>query len=131
MLFYLRGNPTHRDFVTGLNQIDIVFEDSSEVLTAWGKLYDTLNNPPKNNALQTLDLLRTDLLSVMAEHLGYQKLKQTDIQRNYIPQAHLDHNDSVINQNAVMKSFFESGTKMHNLWISHYNPQTSQTEENK
>lgn len=131
MLFSLRGNPTHHNFVTGLNQIDIVFEDSVEVLAAWTKLYQSLNDRSQSNGVENLNLLRTDLLSEMAQHLGYQELKQTTILRTYVPQAHLDYNDSVMNQNAVMKSFFESGTKMHNLWISHYNPQSNQTEEDK
>ncbi|MDV6167167.1 DUF6680 family protein [Flavobacterium sp. DG1-102-2] len=48
LLFSLRGNPTHRDFVNGLNQIDIVFEDSSEVLSAWEKLLESLNNRTGN-----------------------------------------------------------------------------------
>jgi hypothetical protein len=33
-LFSLRGSPVHYDFVKCLNQIDIVFEDVPEVLTA-------------------------------------------------------------------------------------------------
>ncbi|WP_411162008.1 hypothetical protein [Flavobacterium sp. DG1-102-2] len=65
-------------------------------------------------------MLRTDMLSAMAQHLGYQKLKQTTILRTNSPQAHLDYDTSVQEHNTLMRSFFESGTKMHNLWISHY-----------
>jgi hypothetical protein len=42
-LFSLRGNPTHYDFVSGLNQIDIVFQDEQKILTAWANLYNSLN----------------------------------------------------------------------------------------
>ena len=71
-LFSLRGNPTHYNFVNGLNQIDVVFEDVQSVLTAWEKLYESLGNPNQNNAVQNWDLLRTELLSEMAQHLSYQ-----------------------------------------------------------
>ncbi|WP_053327757.1 DUF6680 family protein [Chryseobacterium gallinarum] len=134
MLFSLRGNPTHHSFVNGLNQIDIVFEDSPEVLAAWDKLYDSLDMPNQNNAAQNWELLRTELLSAMAQHLGYQKLKQTTIQRNYIPKAHFDSELSNQDYNYVMKSFYESGAKFHNLWINYYEtqpPQINQTEENE
>lgn len=123
MLFSLRGNPTHHDFVSGLNQIDIVFEDSSEVLTAWSKLYESLGNPNQNNAVYNWDLLRTEVLSEMAQHLGYQKLKQTSIQRNYIPKAHFDSQASDEEYTLSMKAFYDSGTKMHNIWINNYNAQ--------
>lgn len=127
-LFSLRGNPTHHSFVNGLNQIDIVFEDSPEVLTAWGKLYDSLNNNNQNNAVQTWDLLRIELLSEMAQHLGYQKLKQTTIQRNYIPRAHFDSEVSSQTYNQAMKNYYETGSEFHNVWINYYKNQNSQIE---
>lgn len=119
-LFSLRGNPTHYDFVSGLNQIDIVFQDEEKVLIAWEKLYESLGNPNQNNAVQTWDLLRTELLSEMAQSLGYQKLKQTSIQRNYSPKAHADQNDENWNYHQTAKNFFETGTEMHKVWIDHY-----------
>lgn len=119
-LFSHRGNPTHYDFVNGLNQIDIVFQDEEKVLTAWEKLFESLGNGSQSNAVQTWDLLRTDLLSEMAQSLGYQKLKQTSIQRNYLPQAHINQSDENWNHQQVAKSYFESGTKMHEIWINHY-----------
>jgi len=131
MLFSLRGNPTHQNFVTGLNQIDIVFEDSPAVLEAWGKLYDSLDIPDQNNAVQNWDLLRTELLSEMAQHLGYQKLKQTTIQRNYIPKAHFDSALSDQNYNNAMTAYYESGAKFHNLWIDNYVVQNSQINKDE
>lgn len=134
MLFSLRGNPTHQNFVSGLNQIDIVFEDSPAVLEAWGRLYDSLDVPSQNNAVQNWELLRTELLSEMAQHLGYQKLKQTSIQRNYVPQAHFDSAKNDQYYNNAMTAYYESGAKFHNLWINSYEMQTSQinqTDENE
>lgn len=119
-LFSLRGNPTHYDFVNGLNQIDIVFQDEEKVLVSWEKLYESLNNKNLANPLQTWDLLRTELLSEMAQSLGYQKLKHTSIQRNYSPQAHVDQSDENWNHQQAAKTFFQTGTQMHKIWIDQY-----------
>ena len=116
-LFSLRGNPTAYTFVNALNQIDIVFQDEPDVLIAWNKLYDSLNQLNLSNPLETWNRLRTDLLSEMAHSLGYQKLKQTDIQKNYAPQAHADENVENWNQKQAAKDFFEAGTKLYNMHI--------------
>lgn len=116
-LFSLRGNPTHYSFVNGLNQIDIVYQDVPTVLSAWKKLHDSLNNPNQSNALQNWDLLRVELLSEMAQSLGYQKLKQTEIQRSYSPQAHADQDDENRNYQQVAKKFFETGTNLYSMHI--------------
>lgn len=117
-LFSLRGDPAHYEFVNGLNQIDIVFQDEQKVLNAWEKLYDSLNTTNLTNPPQIWDLLRTELLSEMAQSLGYQKLKQTSIQRNYSPQAHADQNFENWNQKQAAKDFFESGTKLYKMHIA-------------
>lgn len=129
-LFSLRGNPTHYDFVNGLNQIDIVFQDEEKVLVAWEKLYESLGNTNLTNAVQTWDLLRTELLSEMAQSLGYQKLKQTSIQRNYSPQAHANQDNENWSYHQTAKTYFETGAEMHKLWINHYNnPDKNQVDK--
>ncbi|OWP85597.1 hypothetical protein BWK60_13265 [Flavobacterium covae] len=131
-LFSLRGNPTHYDFVNGLNQIDIVFEDEENVLFAWQKLFDSLNMANISNPIETRNLLRVELLSEMAQSLGYQKLKQTAIQRNYSPQAHADQSDENWNHQQAAKTFFETGTQMHKIWIDQYfGSSENQSAENK
>ncbi|ENA1765338.1 hypothetical protein ABF176_002549 [Flavobacterium psychrophilum] len=132
-LFSLRGNPTAYTFVNALNQIDIVFQDEPSVLAAWNKLFESLNNVGLINAMETRNLLRTDLLSQMAISLGYQGLKQTDIQKNYSPQAHADESAENWNHQQAEKLFFETGTKMHNIWIENYSatqqPRMEEIEE--
>lgn len=120
-LFSLRGNPTAYTFVNSLNQIDIVFQDEQAVLTAWGKLFESLNQTNLANPIETWNLLRTDLLSEMAKSLGYRELKQTDIQKNYTPQAHADQNLENWNYQQAAKTFFETGTDMHKIWIESVN----------
>lgn len=131
-LFSLRGNPTHYDFVSGLNQIDIVFQDEEKVLVAWEKLYESLGNTNLTNAVQTWDLLRTELLSEMAQSLGYQKLKQTSIQRNYSPQAHANQDNENWSYHQTAKTYFETGAQMHKIWIDHYsNPENLKENQNQ
>lgn len=127
-LFSLRGNPTAYIFVSSLNQIDIVFQDEPKVLSAWSKLYDSLNQPNLVNPIETWSLLRTELLSEMATSLGYQKLKQTDIQKNYSPQAHADESLQNWNYQQAAKTFFETGTEMHRLWINSVNGNNASKE---
>lgn len=130
-LFSLRGNPTHYDFVNALNQIDIVFQDEPSVLQTWGRLYDSLNHQNLTNAVETWALLRTDLLSEMAKSLGYKALKQTDIQKNYSPQAHADQNVENWNYQQAARSYFETGTEMHNIWIDNFSSQQLQDDNGK
>jgi len=66
----------------------------------------------------------------MALSLGYKKLKQTVIQKSYSPIAH--ENDSIENWNyqQAKKQFFETGTKMHNIWVENYlTSQQTQVDE--
>ena len=71
-LFSLRGSPVNYDFVKCLNQIDIVFEDCQPVLDSWHTYLTALGIKDTEN---TWDLLRTNLLSAMAIHLGYTRTR--------------------------------------------------------
>lgn len=129
-LFALRGNPTSHTFVNALNQIEIVFQGEPSVLNAWDKLYDSMNNKSLTNPSEIWNLLRTDLLSEMAQSLGYKKLKQTSIQKSYIPIAHENHIIESLNHQQAEKLFFETATKLHNILIETYQiNQQLQTDE--
>ena len=91
-LFSLRGNPVHYDFVRGLNQIDIVFADSPDVLAQWHIHYDSLHLENLVDEKTVWQLQRTNLLSAMAESLGYNKIRQTDMIKNYTPVGHENQN---------------------------------------
>lgn len=88
LLFSLRGSPLHYDFVKGLNEIDIVFEDTPTVLEAWHHHYDSLQIDNQVNENQIWDLQRTEILSAMALSLGYNRIRQTDMIRSYYPKGH-------------------------------------------
>lgn len=117
LLFALRGDLLHPDFVRGLNQVDIVFEDSPTVLDAWHKLYDSLQLKEQANAIKNWERQRVDLLSSMAVSLGYSRIKQTDIIRDYYPEAHDNQlkDDREFRQDLVL--YLRSGIEMQMMII--------------
>jgi len=113
LLFALRGNPTHYDFVRGLNQIDIVFEGVPEVQSAWHTLFDSLQIKNQANAWDNWERMRIALLSAMAVHLGYNRIQQTDITRHYAPEQHgiFEREDREFRMAAL--EYFRSGKDLH------------------
>ena len=67
----------------------------------------------------------------MAQCLGYQKLKQTSIQRNYSPQAHANQDNENWIYHQTAKTYFETGAEMHKLWIDHYRNMDNNQENKK
>jgi hypothetical protein len=120
-LFAYRGSPVHFDFVNNLNKIDIVFQDEPNVLTAWAKYYDSLGQKNITNQEEVWSILRVDLLSEMAISLGYKKLKQVDIMKNYYPEGHDNQikEDMELRQAAI--KFLKTGKEIHEILISNAN----------
>lgn len=76
-------NPISREWVDALNSIDVVFQDNIKVRKAWREYLDSLNQ--KSAHFENANSYKLDLLSEMAESLGYKHLRQTEIDRFYIP----------------------------------------------
>ena len=76
-------NPISREWVDALNSIDVVFQDDKKVRDAWREYLDSLNQ--KSAHFDNSNSYKLDLLSEMAESLGYKQLKQTEIDRFYSP----------------------------------------------
>jgi uncharacterized protein DUF6680 len=87
LMGHRQSNPPPTEWVTGLNLIDVVFEDHRAVVNKWHELYQTLNHPPEQINMRQVGHLRIELLSEMAVALGYHRLSQTDIDRFYAPQV--------------------------------------------
>jgi hypothetical protein len=85
-----RSLPPTIDLVKALNLIDVVFADTPLVLEWWHKYFEHLSNPPSNQNFQPREHTYLTMLSAMARSLGYKKLEQTDIDKFYSPQAHVD-----------------------------------------
>jgi hypothetical protein len=77
-----------KEYTDALNQIDVIFQDSKSVRIAWQQFYYSLS--PKSQHFDSQNSFRLDMLSEMANDLGYKNLKQTEIDRFYIPQVFED-----------------------------------------
>lgn len=108
-LFSLRGNPTHYDFVRGLNEIDVVFEKSQSVLDSWHTHHRDLHDKGLSDPLTIWDVGRIRLLSAMAVELGYGKLNQTDILLHYTPEGHGNREKFDYDLQFSALKFFEVG----------------------
>ena len=75
--------PISQEWVDALNSIDVVFQDNQRVRHAWRDYLDSLNQ--KSAHFDNQNSYKLDLLSEMAEALGYKQLKQTEIDRFYSP----------------------------------------------
>jgi hypothetical protein len=78
--------PLPRFVTASLNTIDVVFADNQRVVDLWHRYYMLLGQPPAEERVHTW----LELLASMAEDLRYPSLKQTDIDKFYVPQGHID-----------------------------------------
>ena len=78
-----KSNPITKEWVDALNIIDVVFQNNKKVRYAWREYLDSLNE--KSPQFESSNSFRLDLLSEMAMALGYNNLKQTEIDRFYSP----------------------------------------------
>ena len=108
-----KASMIHKDKVDAYNLIDVVFQDDRKVRNAWKDYLDALN--PSSPYFQNSNAFLLDLLSEMAQSLGYKELKQTEIDRFYEPQAFVDeYNSNVLFRAEILrilkasKSFSES-----------------------
>ncbi len=69
-----------------LNTIDVVFSNNPNVVDLWHNYYTLLSQPPG----QQRDHTWLELLAAMACALGYSKMQQTDLDKFYVPQGHVD-----------------------------------------
>ena len=80
-----KSTPISRDWVDALNQIDVVFQNNQKIRKAWREYQDSLDS--KSQHFNNRNSFQLDLLSEIANSLNYKNLKQTEIDRVYIPQA--------------------------------------------
>ncbi|MEO8886584.1 MAG: DUF6680 family protein [Mucilaginibacter sp.] len=71
------------EYVEALNSIDVVFHKQQNIVNLWAEYYDNLCSDNPN--ISKRGHLKIDLLAAIAKHLGYERLKQTQIDRYYEP----------------------------------------------
>jgi len=122
-LFSLRGTPIHHDFVRGLNRIAVVFEDVPSVLSAWHLYFDSLQIKNQANAELNWSIQRTNLLSAMAVHLGYESLNQTEMMRDYYPEGHDNYWKDENQLREIQKKYFDKQGLLAEMLIQKMNDQ--------
>ena len=80
-----KSNPPPYTSVNALNTIDVVFYKYPKVVSHWHKVYDILHQKIENINWESYNHHLLEMLSEMARVLGYPNLKQTDIDKFYVP----------------------------------------------
>lgn len=93
LMAHRKAFPPSSEFVNALNLIDIIFADTPSVTRLWHEYYAMLGSAKTEHEYRDRDHKYLELLSEMARTLGYKKLQQTDIDKFYTPQAHVDQNE--------------------------------------
>lgn len=82
LMAHRKSIPPNYAMVEVLNTLDVVFANNRKVVDLWHKYYSLLSLPPSEERGHTW----LELLSTIAEDLDYPTLKQTDLDKFYIPQ---------------------------------------------
>lgn len=130
-LFSLRGNPVHFDFVRGLNQIEVVFEDVPSVISAWRVHFASLGNRDQANKDKNWEIERAALLSAMAVHLGYSNIPHGELLRDYYPEGHDNQfqDDRALRQKWV--DYLNTSTLMNQMIIEKMENQPIDSSSNE
>jgi hypothetical protein len=86
LMAHRKSIPPNPAMVEVLNTLDVVFSNNQSVVALWHKYFDLLNQPPRQEREHTW----LELLSAIAKDLRYPTLTQTDLDKFYIPQGHMD-----------------------------------------
>lgn len=86
LMAYRKSIPPNPVMIEILNILDVIFADNKNIVDLWHKYYSLLSQPPSQEREHTW----LELLSEIAKDLNYPTLKQTDLDKFYIPQGHFD-----------------------------------------
>jgi len=86
LMAHRKSFPPSYAMVEILNTLDVVFAKNRKIVDLWHKYYSLLGTPPSEDREHTW----LELLAAIAEDLHYPTLKQTDIDKFYVPQGHVD-----------------------------------------
>jgi len=110
-----RGDQVCRDFVRSLNLVEVVFYDCPKVLECLRKHFENLHSNGLINPVETRRSSWLELAASIAKALHYTELRQTDLERYYIPQVQVDR--SLIENNTLheLYSFLQNGNEFFKL----------------
>ena len=91
LMAFRKSYPVSYEFANQLNLIDVVFADTPKVAALWHKYYSLLQRQNPDTLQQQEQTHKyLELMSTMAAALGFHHLQQTDIDKFYIPQVHMN-----------------------------------------
>lgn len=105
-----KSNPISKEWTDALNQIDVIFQDNKSVRSAWRAYFDSLH--PRSQHYDNANSFHLDLLSEIANDLGYKDLKQTELDRFYSP---VQFGDSFDEKNSLNKEMIRVLQNSENL----------------
>lgn len=85
ILMSKRYDIASEESVNALNMIDVIFYQSEKVRTAWKSFLETTNQPDSPTKNQAINDKHLKLLEVIAEDIGYKKIRWDDIKQYYYP----------------------------------------------
>ena len=86
LMAHRKSIPPNYALVEVLNSLDVLFSKNRKVVDLWHKYYALLSQPPSQERVHTW----LELLSEIAKDLHYPTVTQTDLDKFYIPQGHID-----------------------------------------
>ncbi|MCX5830494.1 MAG: hypothetical protein NT140_01130 [Deltaproteobacteria bacterium] len=98
LMAHRKSIPPNYAMVEVLNTLDVIFAKNRKVIDLWHKYYTLLAQPYS----QERDHTWLELLSSIAEDLHYPSLQQTDLDKFYVPQGHVDQYEL---QGKIQKEF--------------------------
>jgi len=107
LMMHRKTDPPHLEWVNAVNMIEVVFADHPDVLAKWNTLWEILNDKSKVGT-QAHQHAQLNMLSTMAQAVGYKNLKQTDIDRFYSPQVYATQAAAQQEMQSLGKAFLES-----------------------
>lgn len=144
-LFSLRGQAVNHYYVNALNQIDVVFHKNKDVLDAWHKLYDSLNDLNIRDKMKNdndfriaknkeWDNLRNEILIQMALVVGYNlKVMKPEYLLNpaYSPEGHAFVENFEWDLKYAAKEYFETSIEFQRTLANFYvnNPPVQSTRK--
>lgn len=87
LMAHRKSAPPTYEWVAALNLIDVVFANHPQVISLWHELFNMYHNPTSEESQNHKKL---ELLSQMAQELGFSNLQQVDIDKFYCPSSHKD-----------------------------------------
>lgn len=105
-----KSYPIAREWVDALNCIDVVFQDNQKVRHAWREYLDSLDE--KSQHYPNNESYCLDLLSEIAQELGYDNIRQTEIARFYSPIAFSNQDEKNTQLILEATKFYQNANKM-------------------